>query len=239
MLVLETRIFNICNTNIWRWTGLKIKPVLRVFLQTVNCCTSCVFLHIIISKVLLAQNYRSRASIVLQTAILFLSLLHRFVQWGQLWKACHKWPACLVEKEKAKEGRGNVKTWPRKGCLAFFFLSLSLMLSFTGKVQRLGIHLCETSQQSSWPRVGEKRREGWRGSSTQHWLGIRSWLCDIIGGCWWSTVNKERNAWKALCAAGQHDHNTANSCYYAALLQPSTLLICITTNSTAIHLWLI
>lgn len=28
----------------------------------------------------------------------------------------------------------------------------------------------------------------------------------------------------SLCAAGQHDHNTANTCYYAASANPHTLI---------------
>lgn len=62
--------------------------------------------------------------------------------------------------------------------LRFFFL---LLFFVNCRSTVLGYSCVWTSQQSSWPRMGEKRRmEGVE--HAQHGLVIRSWLCDIIGG---------------------------------------------------------
>lgn len=51
---------------------------------------------------------------------------------------------------------------------------------------------------------GWRRRRRWRVLKHQALIGHEALAVWHHWGCWWSTVNKEGNAWMALCAAEQH-----------------------------------
>lgn len=78
------------------------------------------------------------------------------MQWGQLWKGSVVWHATNdwhVLGRKREGGRVNAESWPRKGCLTFFSHFV-----VNWKITVSGYSFVLTSQQSSWPGAGEKRR---------------------------------------------------------------------------------
>ena len=58
----------------------------------------------------------------------------------------------------------------------------------------------------------EKKDGGGKGHNNSDWILGAGYMTSL--GCWWSTVNKEGNAWKALCAARQHGHGSTETHSY-------------------------
>lgn len=120
---------------------------------------------------------------------------------GILSLACHKWLACPREKQRGTEG-GTTGTRPKK---KFVFLVLLLI----GKLQFWS--LAYVKQSTIQLACGGTEKKGWRGYGTPPVIGYQE---QAIWHHWVSTVNKEGNAWKVLCAARHHHDNTTDTCYH-------------------------